>query len=89
MRQWLLLQFHVGHHEKTGISNKLLSFCSIKKQSGAAMSSKFMPPKVPEIFFIVFMISFGSELSISISIESMSANRLNKTALTFHNWLRG
>ena len=27
------------------------------------------------------MISFGSELSISISIESMSANRLNKTAL--------
>ena len=33
------------------------NFCSIIKQSGAAMSSKFMPPKVPAMFFIVEIIS--------------------------------
>ena len=66
---------------KTGISKSSLSFFSIIKQSGAAMSSKFIPPKLPAIFFILFIISSGSEESISISIESISANLLNKTAL--------
>ena len=56
------------------------NFCSIIKQSGAAISSKFIPPKVPAIFFIVEIISSEFLLSISISIESISANLLNNTA---------
>ena len=44
------------------------------KQSGAAISSKFIPPKVPAIFFIVDIISLAFLLSISISMESISAN---------------
>ena len=51
------------------------------KQSGAAMSSKLIPPKVFPIFLIVLIISSVFELSISMSIESISANLLNKTAL--------
>ena len=58
---------------KTGISKISLSFCSIIKQSGAAMSSKLIPPKVPAMFFIVEIISSTFLLSISISIESISA----------------
>ena len=48
------------------------SFCSIIKQSGAAISSRFIPPKVPPIFFIVSIIASALLLFISISIESMS-----------------
>ena len=44
------------------------------------MSSRFIPPKLGAKFFILFTISFGSDESISRSIESMSANLLNKTA---------
>ena len=51
------------------------------KQSGDAISSKLIPPKLHAKFLILFMISFESWLSISKSIESMSANLLNKTAL--------
>ena len=65
---------------KIGISNSSFNFCSIIKQSGAAISSKFIPPKVPPIFFIVSIIESGLLLFISISIESISANLLNKTA---------
>ena len=63
------------------MSKDSFNFFSIIKQFGAAISSRFIPPKVPEIFFIVLTISSGSELSISMSIESISANLLNKTAL--------
>ena len=49
------------------------------KQSGAAISSKLIPPKVFEILLIQFIISLESFESISISIESISANLLNKT----------
>ena len=63
------------------MSNNSFNFCSIIKQSGAAMSSKLIPPKVLPIFFIVLMISFASLLSTSISIESISANLLNNTDL--------
>ena len=66
---------------KTGISSNSLSFCSIIKQSGAAISSKLIPPKVLPIFFIVLIISLASELLTSISIESISANLLNSTDL--------
>ena len=45
------------------------------------MSSRLMPPNVPLIFFIVSIIDFVSLLSISMSIESISAKRLNKTDL--------
>ena len=65
---------------KTGISRISFNFCSIIKQSGAAISSRLIPPNVPAIFFIVLIISFASLLSTSISIESISANLLNKTA---------
>jgi len=51
------------------------------KQSGAAISSKLIPPKVFEILLIQFIISLESFESISISIESISANLLNKTDL--------
>ena len=34
---------------KMGISHFSLSFLSISKQRGAAMSSRFTPPKLPEI----------------------------------------
>ena len=51
------------------------------KQSGAAISSRLIPPKLGEKFFILLIISFGSDESISRSIESISANLLNRTAL--------
>ena len=63
------------------MSNISLSFSSIIKQSGAAISSRFIPPKLGAKFFILFIISFGSDESISRSMESISANLLNKTAL--------
>ena len=50
------------------------------KQSGAAISSRFIPPKLGAKFLILFIISSGLFESISRSIESMSANLLNKTA---------
>ena len=62
------------------MSNICLSFSSIIKQSGAAMSSKLIPPKEGAKFLIELMISSESLESISRSIESMSANLLNKTA---------
>ena len=65
---------------KTGISKISFSFSSIIKQSGAAISSRFIPPKLGAKFFILFIISSGFDESISRSMESMSANRLNKTA---------
>ena len=66
---------------KTGISNFSLSSLSIIKQSGALISSRFIPPKVLPIFStVVEKISASSE-SISISIASTSANLLNSTAL--------
>ena len=61
------------------MSKTSFNFCSIIKQSGAAISSRLIPPKVPLIFFIVSIIDAVSLLSISISIESISANLLNKT----------
>ena len=50
------------------------------KQSGAAISSKFIPPKLGAKFLIELIISSASLQSISKSIESISANLLNSTA---------
>ena len=44
----------------TGISSASLSFVSTSKQRGAEISSKFIPPKEPEISSMVFIISAGS-----------------------------
>ena len=54
---------------------------SIIKQSGALMSSRFIPPKDGSRLAIISEILSGSFSLISISIESTSANLLNKTAL--------
>ena len=51
------------------------------KQLGAAISSKLIPPKLFPNFVMLFTISSGSEESISKSIASISAKRLNNTAL--------
>ena len=59
------------------------NFSSMTKQSGAAISSKFIPPKLGAKFFIELIISFASLQSISRSIESISANLLNKTAFPY------
>ena len=53
---------------------------SIIKQSGAAISSKLIPPKLFEKFIILLIISSAFELSISKSIAFISAKRLNSTA---------
>ncbi len=50
---------------KTGISKISLSFCSIIKQSGAAMSSRLIPPKLGAKFLIERIISLESLESIS------------------------
>ena len=65
----------------TGIFNISFSFCSIIKQSGAAISSRLIPPKLGAKFLIELIISSVSEQSISRSIESISANLLNNIAL--------
>ena len=62
------------------MSKIFFSFSSIIKQSGAAISSKFIPPKDGEKFFIEVTISSTFFEFISRSIESISANLLNKTA---------
>ena len=50
MQQELLWQYHVDRHEILEYLKLLLSFCSIIKQSGAAISSRLIPPNVPLIF---------------------------------------
>ena len=62
---------------KTGISKISFNFSSIIKQSGAAISSKLIPPKLHAKFLILLIISSESWESISKSIESISANLLN------------
>ena len=64
----------------TGIFNLFFNSCSIIKQSGDAISSKLIPPKLFPIFAIQLIISSAFCESTSMSIESMSANLLNKTA---------
>ena len=58
----------------TGISSTFFKFSSIIKHSGAAISSRLIPPKLTAKFLILLTISSGSLLSISKSIASISAN---------------
>ena len=47
------------------MSTNFFNFSSIIKQSGAAISSRLIPPNVQDIFLIVFIISLLSLLSTS------------------------
>ena len=58
-----------------------LRVSSIIKHSGAFMSSRFIPPNVGPKYFTEFINSSASSVSISKSIESISANLLKSTAL--------
>jgi len=51
------------------------------KHSGDFISSRFIPPKDGPRCFTAFMNSYGSSVSMHISIESTYENFLNKTAL--------
>ena len=64
----------------TGMFMRSLRRCSISKHSGALMSSRLMPPKLGSRRAIVSINASGSFSSISISIESIFANFLNRTA---------
>ena len=55
--------------------------CSISKHSGALKSSRFIPPKTGEMFFIVSMVFLVSWSLMQIGNASMSANSLNNTHL--------
>ena len=66
---------------KTGMSSSSCSSVSMRKHSGALMSSRLMPPKVTPMFFTTVMISSGSVALTSMSMESTSAKRLKRTLL--------
>src|ERR1051326_7411558 len=65
---------------KTGIFISALSRCSISKHSGAAMSSRLMPPNVGSRIFTALMNCSVSRVATSMSNTSMSAKRLKRTA---------
>ena len=65
----------------TGIFMRARKVRSISKHSGALMSSRLMPPKLGSSEAMISISFFGSRSSISMSIESMLANFLNRTAL--------
>ena len=66
---------------KTGMSISSRRRSSMMKHSGALMSSRLMPPKDGPRWRTAPMKASGSSVSTSRSIESMSAKRLNSTAL--------
>jgi hypothetical protein len=66
---------------KTGMSSRSWSWLSMMKHSGLFTSSRLTPPKLPPMFFTTVMNSSGSRVWTSMSKESMSAKRLNSTAL--------
>ena len=65
----------------TGMFIRSRSVCSITKQSGAAMSSRLIPPKLGSSSSTASMNRCASSVATSMSIESTSAKRLNSTAL--------
>ena len=66
---------------KMGISQRSFSFFSISKQRGAAMSSRFTPPKEPASRATVLTISSTSLLRMHRGMASTSPNALNRTHL--------
>ena len=65
----------------TGIESSSRSLSSMTKHSGALMSSRFIPPKVTDMFLTVSMNFSVSLVSTSMSNTSMSANVLNRNPL--------
>ena len=65
---------------KTGILIDAFSSSSMRKHSGALMSSRLIPPNVGSSARTMRTISPGSMTSSSMSKTSMSANRLKRTA---------
>ena len=65
----------------TGMFIRSRSVCSMMKHSGALMSSRLIPPKVGSISSTASMKRLTSSVASSMSIESTSAKRLNRTAL--------
>ena len=65
----------------TGMSSSSRSRRSISKQRGAAMSSRLMPANTGAMALTAAMISSVSWVSRQIGNASMSAKRLNSTAL--------
>ena len=65
----------------TGISSRRRKRCSIKKHSGARISSKLIAPKVGDILATVSINTSGDGAFISISKASKPANFLNNIAL--------
>ena len=66
---------------KTGTRMVSLSVCSMRKHSGARMSSRLMPPTVGSSNWQKRMTSWGSSVSISMSKTSIPANFLKRTPL--------
>src|ERR671928_186382 len=65
----------------TGMFIRSRSVCSMMKHSGAAMSSRLMPPKLGSSSSTASMKRCASSVFTSMSIASTSAKRLNSTAL--------
>ena len=65
----------------TGMSHRSWSFRSISKQRGAAMSSKLMPPKEPEIRYTVRTNSSTSLVRTQRGKASTPPNSLNRAHL--------
>jgi len=72
----------------TGMSISSLRRRSISKHSGAAMSSRLIPPKVGSIISMAPIIASVSSVSSSTSKTSMSAKRLNRTPFPSMTGLR-
>ena len=66
---------------KIGMSISSRRRCSMMKHSGALMSSRLMPPKVGPRKRTQLTNSSTSLVSTSMSMQSTSAKRLNRTAL--------
>ena len=66
---------------KMGISQHSFSFRSISKHRGAEMSSRFTPPKDPEMSWMVRTISSTSWLLMHRGNASTPPNSLNSTHL--------
>ena len=66
---------------KIGMSHFSFSFSSISKHRGAEMSSRLIPPKLPEIRYTVFTNSSTSLLLMHKGKASTPPNSLNSTHL--------
>ena len=71
----------------TGMSSSSRSRCSMMKHSGALMSSRLMPPQLLPRSLTQLMISSGSSVETSRSIEVDVGEALEQHRLAFHHRL--